>query len=186
MMRLIKIVAIASLAIAAGGAFAEDPQLCMVGESTTAECKGDRLAPMAKTFNAVSPDGLNELLLEIGEKGMKYSVWRRGKAIVEPTGLALKVGGSWLNGREVFVLGTEMKSETRKVEGMLATPIYKKSAIDLAANETKVYFGDLAVRLHVRAAVRQESQVGGREKGEGAGCQNSDGGRQPRFARLCL
>ena len=61
--------------------------------------------------------------------------------------------------------GTEMKSETRKVEGMLATPIYKKSAIDLAANETKVYFGDWAVRLHLCAAVRQESQVGGREKG---------------------
>ena len=80
MIRLIKIVVVAALALAARGAFAEDPQLCMVGESTTSECKGDRLAPMAKTFNAVSPDGLNEVRLEIGEKGMKYSVWRRGKA----------------------------------------------------------------------------------------------------------
>ena len=104
----------------------------------------------SQTFNAVSPDGLNEVRLEIGENGMKYSVWRRGKAIVEPTELALKVGVSWLNGREVSQLGTEVKTEERKVEGTLATPIYKKSAIDLAANETKVDFGDWAVRLHAR------------------------------------
>ena len=138
LIRLIKIVVVAALALAAWGASAVEPQLCMVGESTTAECKGDRLAPMAKTFNAVSPDGLNEVRLEIGENGMKYSVWRRGKAIVEPTELALKVGVSWLNGREVSQLGKEVKTEERKVEGTLATPIYKKSAIDLAANETKV------------------------------------------------
>ncbi len=105
-----------------------------------------------QTANAVSPDGLNEVRLEIGEKGMKYSVWRRGKAIVEPTELALKVGVSWLNGREVHVLGTEVKTETRKVEGTLATPIYKKSAINLAANETLVKFEgrSWAVRLHAR------------------------------------
>ncbi len=99
---------------------------------------------------AISPDGLNEVRLEIGEEGLKYSVWRRGKAIVEPTELALKVGVSWLNGREEHVPGAEVKTEERKVEGTLATPIYKKSAIDLAANETKVDFGDWAVRLHAR------------------------------------
>ena len=81
---------------------------------------------------------------------MKYSVRRRGKAIVEPTELALKVGVSWLNGREVSQLGAEVKAEERKVEGTLATPIYKKSTIDLAANETKVDFGDWSVRLHAR------------------------------------
>lgn len=32
-----------------------------------------------KMFRAVSPDGLNELRLEVGEKGMEYSVWRRDK-----------------------------------------------------------------------------------------------------------
>ena len=87
----------------------------------------------SQTFNAVSPDGLNEVRLEISEKGMKYSVWRRGKAIVEPTELALKVGVSWLNGREVSQLGAEVKAEERKVEGTLATPLYKKASIDLAA-----------------------------------------------------
>ena len=118
----------------------------------------------SQTFNAVSPDGLNEVRLEVGEKGMKYSVWRRGKAIVEPTELALKVGVSWLNGREVSQLGKEVKTETRKVEGTLETPIYKKSAIDLAANETTVDFGDWAVRLHARndgVAWRFETEFGG-------------------------
>ena len=32
-----------------------------------------------ETFRAVSPDGLNALMLEIGEGGMSYSVSRRGK-----------------------------------------------------------------------------------------------------------
>ena len=109
-------------------------------------------AAQGRSYSAVSPDALNEVRLEVGEDGMKYSVWRRGKAVVEPTGLALKVGASWLNGREVCVLGTEVKSETRKVEGTLATPLYKKAQIDLAANETLVKFEGRAwaVRLHAR------------------------------------
>ena len=127
---LIKTVVAGALVVAATGASAAEPR--------------------CQTFNAVSPDGLNEVRLEIGEKGLKYSVLRRGKAVVEPTELALKVGRSWLNGREAYVTGTKVNSETRKVEGTLATPIYKKSAVDLAANETKVDFGDWAVRLHAR------------------------------------
>ena len=107
-------------------------------------------AAQGRSYSAVSPDGLNEVRLEVGADGMKYSVWRRGKAIVEPAELSLKVGVSWLNGRETSVLGAEVKSETRKVEGKFATPLYKKSAVDLAANETKVDFGDWAVRLHAR------------------------------------
>ena len=104
-----------------------------------------------KTFSAVSPDGQNEVRLELSEsKGLQYSVLRRGRFLVEPTELALKVGVSWLNGREVYLLGKKVESETRKVEGSLATPIYKKSSIDLAANEVKVDFGDWAVRLHAR------------------------------------
>ena len=42
---------------------------------------------------AVSPDGRNELRLEVGENGMAYSVWRRGKALVEPTRFSLIVEG---------------------------------------------------------------------------------------------
>jgi len=109
-------------------------------------------AARAETFKAVSPDALNEIRLETGENGMKYSVWRRGKAIVEPTELALKVGSSWLNGGmdDQGRDGARPSHESRKVEGTLATPIYKKSAIDLAANEAKVDFGSWAVRLRAR------------------------------------
>ena len=102
------------------------------------------------SYSAVSPDGLNEVRLDVGKDGMQYSVWRRGKAIVEPAGIALKAGVSWLNGRDTGRPGAKTESTARKVEGTLATPIYKKSAIDLAANETKVDFGGWAVRLHAR------------------------------------
>ena len=137
---------------------------------------------------AVSPDGSNELRLDVGGKWVEYSVWRRGKAIVEPTPISLEIDGHWDlhdNGAQPKIVKlvkfgktTEVsrgavlngvrctpKVTTRKVDGTLATPLYKKSSVDLAANETRVDFGDWAVRLHLCAAVRQESQVGGREKG---------------------
>lgn len=45
-------------------------------------------------FNAVSPDGLNEVRLEVGDKGMSYSVWRRGKVLVKPSSVALNLNSS--------------------------------------------------------------------------------------------
>ena len=109
---------------------------------------------------AVSPDGRNELRLEIGGKDMAYSVWRGGKAIVEPTRFSLSVEGRGaLNGA-----GAEPKATMRKVEGTIATPLYKKSSVDLAANETRVDFGDWAVVLHARndgVAWRFETNFGG-------------------------
>ena len=124
-------------------------------------------------FNAVSPDGLNELRLDVGGKWMEYSIWRRGKAIVEPTPICLEIDGHWDlhdNGAQPKIVKlvkfgktTEVsrgavlngarctpKVPTRKVDGTLATPLYKKSAINLAANETRVDFGGWAVRLAAR------------------------------------
>ena len=100
----------------------------------------------AASFSAVSPDGENELRLEVGGKGMEYSVWRSGKSIVEPTRFSIAVEGRGaLNGSNA-----ESKATSRKVEGTLPTPLYKKSSIELAANETRVDFGDWAVLLHAR------------------------------------
>ena len=97
-------------------------------------------------FGAVSPDGLNEVRLETGAKGMSYSVWRRGKALVEPTVISLVTSEHGrMNGENA-----DPNTTTRKVEGKVATPIYKKSEVDLAANETRVDFGDWAVVLHAR------------------------------------
>ena len=112
------------------------------------------------TFSAVSPDGKNEVRLETGDGGMKYSVWRGGKALVEPTSISIAVRGRGsLDGA-----GAQPKATMRKVEGSLATPLYKKSQIDLAANETFVDFGDWGVRLHARSdgvAWRFETKFGG-------------------------
>ena len=95
---------------------------------------------------AVSQDGKNELRLEVGANGMEYSVWRNGKALVEPTQISMSVEGRGdLNG-----VGAQPKAMTRKVEGTLATPLYKKSKVDLAANETRVDFGEWAVVLIAR------------------------------------
>lgn len=133
-----------------------------------------------QTFKAVSPDGLNELRLETGARGMKYSVWRRGKALVEPCGISLRTkehglldGGS-----------AGPSHETRRVDGTLATPIYKKASIDLAANETRVDFGDWAVRLHARddgVAWRFETKF----DGEIAVTAESTSVRFPKEAALC-
>ena len=115
-------------------------------------------------FNAISPDGLNEVRLEVGENGMAYSVWRRSKALVEPTEFSIRAGIWDLKGREVYLAGTEVESTALKVEGTLKTPLYKKSSIDLAANETLVRIAGWAVRLHARndgVAWRFETDFGG-------------------------
>lgn len=100
----------------------------------------------AQTLRAVSPDGLNEIRLVVDARGLAYSVWRRGKTLVEPSRFSLNVEGrGWLNGVDKIVKATE-----RKINGSLATPLYKKSSTKLAANETRADFGDWAVRLHAR------------------------------------
>ena len=118
------------------------------------------IASFAYSATAVSPDGRNELRLEIGERGMEYSAWRRGKALVEPTRFSLAVEGrGTLNG-----VGAKPAIAERKIGGSLPTPLYKKSEIDLSANETKVDFGDWAVVLHARndgVAWRFETKFGG-------------------------
>ena len=109
-------------------------------------------ADAGRQFQSTSPDGLNELRLNVDKDGMVYSVLRRGKVVVEPTAISLKIDGrGWLDGKAAAQGRTAPPTVmTRKVEGTLATPIYKKSSIDLAANEVKVDFGDWAVRLHAR------------------------------------
>ena len=109
-------------------------------------------ADEGRQFLLTSPDGLNELRLNVDKDGMVYSVLRRGKVVVEPTDIALKIERrGWLNGKTAGKgLPALPTMATRKVEGTLSTPIYKKSTVDLAANETRVDFGDWAVVLHAR------------------------------------
>jgi len=100
----------------------------------------------AEMFKAVSPDGKNEIRLETGAKGMKYSVLRNGKTLVEPIEISLAINDlGTLNGKNA-----KPSASKRKTGGTLATPVYKKSQIDLAGNETKVDFGDWAFTMHAR------------------------------------
>ena len=134
----------------------------------------------ATPFKAVSPDGKNELRLEATPRGLVYSVLRCGKTIVEPTGFSMSVKDhGWLNG-----IGSTPKTSARKIEGKLATPLYKKAAVDLAANETHVDFGEWAVVLHARndgVAWRFETKFGGEITVNG---ENS-GVRFPKGTELC-
>ena len=109
-------------------------------------CFASTNADGAETFRAVSPDGLNALMLEIGEGGMSYSVSRRGKNLLGPAPISLVTKEY---GR-MDAKGVQPKAVARKVTGSLATPLYKKSAIDLSANETRVDFGKWALVLHAR------------------------------------
>jgi len=47
------------------------------------------LSMSASTFSAVSPDGRNELRLEVSSGEMAYSILRNGKTLVEPTEISL-------------------------------------------------------------------------------------------------
>jgi alpha-glucosidase len=98
------------------------------------------------SFSAFSPDGRNEVRLELGENGIKYSVWRRGKAMLKPVNISLRIKDKkLLNGKGLTPTVTK-----RAVNGKISTPNYKKSFIDLAANETRVWFGEWGIRLHSR------------------------------------
>ena len=97
-------------------------------------------------FSAVSPDGRNELRLEVGRGEMAYSILRNGKTLVEPKEISLvKREHGPMDGR-----GARPKATIGYVEGTVATPIYKKASVDLSANVTRVDFGRWAVVLHAR------------------------------------
>ena len=97
-------------------------------------------------FSAVSPDGRNELRLEVGSGEMAYSILRNGKTLVEPTEISLVTREHGpMDGR-----GARPRATIGYVEGEVATPIYKKASVDLSANVTRVDFGKWAVVLHAR------------------------------------
>ena len=115
---------------------------------------------VAQSATVVSPDGKNELRLEVGEKGLEYSVLRNGKVLVKPSCVSLNTQERGrLDGK-----GAVPSETKRKVDGIVKTPIYKKAQVDLAANETRVDFGDWAVVLVARddgVAWRFETKFGG-------------------------
>ena len=92
---------------------------------------------------AVSPDGKNEIRLWTGP--LAYEVVRDGVTLVAKTDIGMKVDGACLSASAGLP-----KVTSRKLSGKVAAPVYKKSQVDLAGNETFVDFGKWGVRLAAR------------------------------------
>jgi len=106
----------------------------------------------------VSPDGHNEI--RFYERPLAYAVLRDGMTVVEKTPIGLTVDGTPLAAD-----GKRPKFVRRTLSGMEATAVYKKSEIDLAANELFADYGDWGVRLVARndgVAYRFETKRPGR------------------------
>ncbi len=117
----------------------------------------------AETVSLKSPDGRNEIRLDVGET-LQYSVWRGGVVRVSPTAIGLTVEGRGTLGAKPRLLG----ARTRSVEGVIPTPLYKKARIVERGNETAVAFeGGYQVVLRADddgVAYRFETALGGRVK----------------------
>jgi len=111
----------------------------------------------AQLTAVVSPDGRNEIRLF--DAPLAYEVLRDGKALVGRSEIGMKLDGACL------AKDAKVKSvKTEKLAGVLQTPVYKKSQVDLAGNGAFADFGDWGVRLVARndgVAYRFETKRGG-------------------------
>ena len=106
---------------------------------------------------AISPDGRNEIRLWASP--LAYEVARDGVVVVAKTPIGLK-----LDGRCLCEDARLTDVSKRKVEGCVATPVYRKAKVCLCGNETYAKFGDWGVRLAARndgVAYRFETAKGG-------------------------
>ena len=99
-------------------------------------------APLARAVQ-----GPNEIRLEAKGESLFVRILRRGQEVVAPTAVGLTVDGADLYAASRTRIPQVTEGET---EGTLATPLYKKSAIDLTGAWTFVDFGDWGVRLAAR------------------------------------
>lgn len=113
----------------------------------TALLLASSLPIFAKEFKALSPDRLNEIVLDQREDGLYYSVARRGKQVIAPARISLTVSGKdRLDGRGVRAVSMSRMCN----EPAVKSPIYKKASVNLAHSMTKVDFGDWSIRLVAR------------------------------------
>ena len=105
-----------------------------------------------------SPDGRNAI--EFNAVKATYRVLRDGVTVAGPAAVSLK-----LDGRELGA-GASLKGFCRgRLSCLVATPVYKKWAIDLAANTLFADYGDWGVRLVARndgVAYRFETKLKGK------------------------
>ena len=125
------------------------------------------VSPEANKFvGAVSPDGRNEVRLWLHP--LAYEVLRDGIVVVGKTEVGLQLEDRKLDACQ------PIRTESRRISGILPTPVYKKSSVDMSGIETFADCGDWGVRLMARndgVAYRFETMMSGRIKvvGERAG-----------------
>ena len=115
---------------------------------------------------AVSPDGRNEISVSLNP--LCYEVRRDGKVLVAPTPLDLAVDGTSLSEGVAEPKTVVRKTVTGKE--LVPSPVYKKSQVDVARNETFLDFGDWGVALAARddgVAYRFETKMPGRIRVDG-------------------
>ena len=100
-----------------------------------------------KNASAVSPDGKNKICFSFDP--LAYTVTRDGKTVVAKTEVGLSINNVMLTGDRIV---TSDQITKRKIEGVADAAVYKKSKVDLSANETLVDFQGwgLALRLIAR------------------------------------
>ena len=88
-----------------------------------------------------------ENALRLYANPLAYEVLSGGKTLVPKTGIGICIDGKWLGGGAPprDVVRSACAAET------VATPVYKKGAVDLRREEKIADFGDFAVRLVARA-----------------------------------
>jgi alpha-glucosidase len=94
--------------------------------------------------SAVSPDGRNEIRLYADP--LSYEVCRDGRVVVGKSDIYMIIDGEKT---AVGERGFKEISKTHK-NGMLKTPVYKKSHIDISQNLTRISCGDWGLELVAR------------------------------------
>ena len=97
--------------------------------------------------SAVSPDGKNKISFSFDP--LAYTVTRDGKTVVAKTEIGLSINNVMLTSDRIV---TSDQITKRKIEGVADAAVYKKSKVDLSANETLIDFKGwgLALRLIAR------------------------------------
>ena len=117
----------------------------------------------ADELGAKAAFGGNEIRLYV--EPLAYEVVRDGVTVVAKSPIGMKLDGVCAKDARL------VSASSRDVSGTLATPVYKKSSVDLAACETFADFGDFGVRLVARGdgvAYRFETKKAGTVRCENA------------------
>ena len=120
----------------------------------------------ADAVSAVSPDGRNEIRLYA--RPLAYEISRDGVTVAAKSEIGMTVDGRRI-GEADAPERVQPTVTTGKRSGVADAPVYKKSKVDLSANETFADFGKWGVRLVARndgVAYRFETKMSGRIKVE--------------------